>query len=105
MTNRDALQATVAEILELLIAHDDTYVVDRLQAYQLKLQAGDESVISTLRYEANGGMGSLRDRYLCAGNGDRITQEEQEAVNTRLGSLVERLAQQTLPASSSDVRA
>lgn len=105
MSERDALQATLTEILELLIAHGDRYVVDRLQAYRLKLQAGDDGVVNTLRYEANGGMGSLRDRYLCAMNGDRITPEEQESVNARLGELVERLAQQTLPAHNSDARA
>ncbi len=95
-----ALQTTVTEILDLLIAHGDVDVVKRLQAHLARLQAGDEGVIQTLRSEANGSMGSLRDRYLCVSNGDRITEAETTAVNARLTSLVARLAEQTRPDDS-----
>jgi hypothetical protein len=100
VTGYEALKATVTEILSLLTTHGDTYVVDRLSADLVLLEAGDQSVIQTLHSEATGSMGSLRDRYLCVENGDRITEFEREAVNARLGALVERLAQQTQPARS-----
>ncbi|MBO9558511.1 MAG: hypothetical protein J7515_07980 [Caulobacter sp.] len=97
MTEHEALQSTVTEILDLLISHGDAYVVERLRAYRDRLEAGDPSVVQSLRSEATGSMGSLRDRYLSASNGDYITATEQEAVNARLGALVERLAEQTRP--------
>ncbi len=98
MTDREALQATLAEIIDLLVAHGDTYVVDRLQGYQARLQTDGAGVTRTLYAEVSGGSGSLRDRYLCAANGDRIIEAEERTVNARLNSLVERLAQQTRPA-------
>ena len=104
MSRHQEIQATVTEILDLLIAHGDIYVVDRLRAYRDRLERQDFSVVPTLRSEATGSMGSLRDRYLCSSNGDRITETEREGVNARLGALVAQLAEQTRPARTPDLR-
>jgi hypothetical protein len=90
----EELQTTVAAILDLLIEHGDTYVVDRLRGYTERLQERDQTVVQTLLSEATGSMGSLRDRYLCPTNGDHITVTEERAVNIRLTAMVERLEQQ-----------
>jgi hypothetical protein len=102
VSRHEELQATVTEILDLLTAHGDVYVVKRLREYGGRLEKRDPSVIPTLLSEATGSMGSLRDRYLCASNGDRITDTEQEAVNAKLGALVERLAHQARPVRNTD---
>jgi nucleoside-diphosphate-sugar epimerase len=105
MSIHDELIATVAEILDLLTAHGDVYVVDRLRDYRDQLERQHFNVVRTLLSEATGSMGSLRDRYLCVDNGDRITEAEQEPVNARLGELVVRLAEQARAALALDQRA
>ena len=104
MSRHEELQATVAEILDLLAAHGDTYVVKRLREYQDRLEKRDPGVVRTLLSEATGSMGSLQDRYLCASNGDRITEAERGPVNARLSALVARLAQQARPVRTSDLQ-
>jgi hypothetical protein len=104
MTRHQDLQATVTEILDLLTAHGDVYVVERLREYSDQLERRDPSVAPRLLSEATGGTGSLRDRYLCASNGDRVSDDEREAVNTRLGALVARLAEQARPVRTPDLQ-
>ncbi len=104
MSSREDILETVTAIIDLLTAHGDVYVVKRLRADRDRLERHDPGARRSLLSEATGSMGSLRDRYLSAGNGDRVAEAERENVNTRLGALVALLAQQTQPARTSDLQ-
>ena len=102
MSSHSEIQVTVTEIMDLLATHGDVYVVDRLRSYRDRLEQQDASVIATLLSEATGSMGSLRDRYLSASNGDCITDADRERVNAQLLALVTLLAEQIRAVRSAD---
>jgi len=77
------------EAEKLLRAHGDTSVAERLGDSRHRLAAGDMSAIQSALSESTGSMGSLRDRFLCPENGDRIEQADVSAVNQRLNAVVD----------------
>jgi hypothetical protein len=87
----ERLSRALAETRALLRKHGDTGPAARLKELERKLAAGETSAVEWALSEATGGMGSLRDRFLCAENGDRIDADEVEAVNEKLAGLVRRV--------------
>jgi hypothetical protein len=83
-----ALMATLAETRELLKKHGDKWVAQRVGELEVRLARGDWDAIQTAVTEATGSMGSLRDRWLSAANGDAIARDDEHAVNARLDALV-----------------
>lgn len=84
----EALSRTLADARDLLRQFGDTETAIRLEDLQRRLNLGEPMAVVGAVSEATGGMGSLRDRYLCVANGDAIRSEEIEEVNARLDALV-----------------
>lgn len=75
-------------VCELLRGHGDHSTSPRLLVLVERLRSGDRNSVISAISEATGGMGSLRDRFLCPENGDQITSAEVHSVNEQLVSLV-----------------
>jgi hypothetical protein len=100
VSHLEALRVTVAEIVGVLVAHGEKHVSVRLKGDDQRLAASDLTAIQSLLSEATGSMGSLRDRYLSASNGDQISPSNEAAVNARLLALIQRLEHEALAAKA-----
>lgn len=82
----------VAEAVErvrwFLFSYGDLHITSRLVALADDLRARDRNAVVSAISETTGGMGSLRDRYICPENGDKLASEEVEAVNEKLNQLI-----------------
>ena len=85
----EALLAALAQTQDLLRKHGDKWVAGAIHELEARLARGDWAAIQTAVTEATGGMGSLRDRWISAANGDAIAREDEQAVNARLDALIE----------------
>jgi hypothetical protein len=85
----EALVRVLADTGNHLRRYGDSGTAARLEGLQRRLGLGDTMAVVGAVSEATGGMGSLRDRYLCAENGDKILPVETQAVNRQLTQLVE----------------
>lgn len=88
-----SLADALARTRSLLQQHGDRFTAQRLDALEVRLNKGDMTAIVSVVSEATGGMGSLRDRYLCVENGDAIEPQEVAGVNARLDALVDEIEQ------------
>jgi hypothetical protein len=64
------------------------------------LDRGDMTAVPSALSEATGGMGSLRDRFLCVENGDDIRPDEVEPTNARLDLLVKEVERRARAAAA-----
>ena len=78
------LADAVANARDLLRKYGDVYVAARLDTLLSRLTAGSTDAIQSALSEATGGMGSLRDRFLCPQNGDAIASSDVGTVNSLL---------------------
>ncbi len=100
-----SLLASIAQVRGLLQQHGDKFVAQRLGALEDRLIRGDTTAITSAVSEATGGMGSLRDRYLCVENGDAIAPQEVAAVNGRLQTLLNEVEQRgRIAATAHDIQ-
>jgi hypothetical protein len=84
----EPLVRALSEASDLLRRHGDIRTAARLEHLLGRLAVGDTMGIVGAVSEATGGMGSLRDRYLCVENGDLILGEDTKRVNEQLDALV-----------------
>ncbi len=82
----------VAEAVErvrwFLRSYGDVHTITRLVALADELRAGDRNAVVSAISETTGGMGSLRDRYICPENGDKLASHDVESVNEKLDQLI-----------------
>ena len=83
-----ALIKALGQTRELLRNYGDEWVSSRLEDLESQLARHDWTAIESAVSEATGGMGSLRDRWLSAANGDDIGRDEEPQVNAKLDALI-----------------
>lgn len=95
-----SLGETLVEARDLLRKYGDRYVSARLDDLVRRLALPDTTVVQSALSEATGSMGSLKDRWLCAANGDAIRTDEEWSVNRDLDVLVSEIERRSRVAAA-----